>query len=149
MGNSWFQLISKSQIVISHYPSISQNLPTQFSICREISASAVSFLLSLVIFHVVVIETSLTFNTYFVWFITKKKSVGGHVGRNARIHKSPPPHPFPQAKICQVRATAMNVKFTIPSILTNAGGCWYVRIQFKRRVFKSPAVPTSIFLTWI
>ena len=30
-------------------------------------------------------------------------------------------------------------------ILTNAGGCWYIRIQFKRRVFKSPAVQTSIF----
>ena len=149
-----WQLISIDLMVADCNTRLSmyrQNLPTQFSICREISASVVSLSISLVIFpRGCRINLSYTQNFYFGWFITKN-TVGGHVGTNTGIRKSTPLPP--RTKICQVRGADGSVLGLLRSDVckvNNADKCWWllirIRIHFKSRVFKAlDSEPNHLF----
>ena len=149
-------------IVKCHFLSIGQKLPTQFLICREISASVVSlsmiYVLSPVIHHVVAIKTSLTHNTYFGWFkIIKKNSVGGHVGRDAWIRKSGTPNPSPPLDLpgtCNLTGCrglcVRNLELRCMLQLTkNAGGCWYVFVFDSKAVCLNLQNKPLLFFTYI
>ena len=146
---SWFRSISWLQIAIRHYPCMGQNLPTQFSICREISASVVSLGY---LPRGCRINLSYTQNFYFGWFITKD-AVGGHMSRDTGICKSEHPLP-PRTKFCQVRGADGSVLGLLSSNVckvNNTDKCWWllmrICVQFKSRVFKVPENRTT-FSQW-